>query len=84
MKSSRFLQKLEDFVFSQRILIIALFAVITIFMGWSASRLKIDAGFDKLVPMQHEYMQTFSKHRADFGGANRVLLALARRNAVRR
>jgi len=76
MKSSSFASKLENLIFGHRILVICLFVVVTIFMGWSATDLKIDAGFNKLVPMEHEYMQTFNKHKDDFGGANQVLVAL--------
>ena len=43
---------------------------------WSASRLHIDAGFTKLLPLKHPYMPTFLKHQQEFGGANRVLVAL--------
>lgn len=42
----------------------------------SAMKLKVDAGFSKLLPLQHEYMQTFTKHREEFGGVNRTLVAL--------
>ena len=76
MKPSSFASQLERIIFARRGLVIALFAVMTLFMGWSAFDLKIDAGFNKLVPMQHEYMQTFNKHKTDFGGANQVLVAL--------
>jgi uncharacterized protein len=53
--------------------VLGLFAVATLFMAWSASRLRIDAGFTKLLPLKHPYMQTFLKHQQEFGGANRVL-----------
>ena len=42
--------------------------------------LHIDAGFTKLLPLKHEYMQTFVEHRAEFGGANRVLIAVMARD----
>jgi predicted RND superfamily exporter protein len=42
--------------------------------------LHIDASFTKQLPLQHEYMQTFVKHQAEFGGANRVLIALVARD----
>ena len=45
-------------------------------MVWSASRLRIDAGFTKLLPAKHPYMQTYLEHVQEFGGANRVLVAL--------
>ena len=69
-------EKLENFIFGHRLLIISLFAVMTLIMGYFATQLKIDAGFTKLLPMEHEYMQTFSKHQQEFGGANRILIAL--------
>jgi predicted RND superfamily exporter protein len=42
--------------------------------------LHIDASFTKQLPLKHEYMQTFVKHQAEFGGANRVLIALVARD----
>ena len=65
-----------------RRLVVALFLLVTAFMVWSASRLRIDAGFTKLLPLKHEYMQTYVKHREEFGGANRVLIALVRETAT--
>jgi predicted RND superfamily exporter protein len=74
---SRFIPVAEKFIFNNRIILIILFCLITIFMGYSASRLKIDAGFTKLVPMEHEFMKTYVQHQKEFGGANKVLVALA-------
>jgi predicted RND superfamily exporter protein len=71
---------LEKAIFGHRRLVIALFTLVTLLMAWSASRLGIDAGFTKLLPLKHEYMQTFVKHRTEFGGANRVLIALMAKN----
>ena len=67
---------LEQLLFNHRRLIITLFVVLTVVMAYFATQLRIDAGFTKLLPMQHEYMQTFSKHQQEFGGANRILIAL--------
>ena len=66
----------ENIVFSNRPVILALFAIITVAMLYFASQLKVDAGFKKQVPLQHEYMQTFQDYEAEFGGANRVLVAV--------
>ena len=68
--------KLENAVFGNRRLVIVLFLAITVLMGYSASKIGIDAGFAKLLPLEHPYMKTFVKHRQEFGGANRVLIAL--------
>jgi predicted RND superfamily exporter protein len=45
-------------------------------MAWQASTLGIDAGFKKQVPLEHEYMRTFIDYETEFGGANRVLVAV--------
>ncbi|KAA2285028.1 efflux RND transporter permease subunit [Arenimonas fontis] len=74
---ARFAEKL---VFSNRPLILVLFAAVTVAMLYFASQLKVDAGFKKQIPLQHEYMQTFLEYEADFGGANRVLVAVIARD----
>jgi predicted RND superfamily exporter protein len=70
------ISSLENAIFGHRRLVIGVFVLLAIFMGYSATHLKIDAGFKKLLPLEHEYMQTFVKHGKEFGGANRVLIAL--------
>jgi uncharacterized protein len=76
MSDSKIISTMEKILFSNRPWVIAFFVIVTVFMFSSALKLKVDAGFSKLLPLQHEYMQTFTKHREEFGGANRVLVAL--------
>ncbi len=72
--------RIEQFLFSHRRLVLAAFALVTLAMGWFASGLRVDAGFTKQVPLGHEYMRTFVEHRAEFGGADRVVIALMARD----
>lgn len=72
-------EKLAHAVFACRRTLLALFAVATLLLVWSATALKVDAGFNKMIPLEHPYMQTFTEHQAAFGGANRVIVALVRR-----
>jgi len=67
---------LENLIFGHRRTVLVIFAVITVVMAVSASRLRVDAGFAKLLPLKHEYMKTYLQYRDEFGGANRVLIAL--------
>ena len=71
--------RMERFLFGRRALVIAAFALVTLVMGWFATQLRVDAGFLKLVPLQHPYMQTFLQHREEFGDANRVVVAIMAR-----
>ena len=72
--------RLEHLLFSRRRLVIAVFAIVTLAMAWLATGLRVDAGFTKLVPLEHEYMQTFLEYRDEFGGADRVVIALMARD----
>jgi len=74
--SSPILAAIEGWVFTHRKLILSLFIVITLFMGYPASQLRIDAGFEKHLPLKHPYVQTFLEYRQEFGGANRLLVAV--------
>ena len=68
--------RLEQLLFARRRLVLTGFALITLVMAWLAAGLRVDAGFTKQVPLGHEYMRTFVEHRAEFGGADRVVIAL--------
>jgi hypothetical protein len=68
--------KLGDAIFKKRNAMVAIFGAITLVMLWFASNTMVDAGFNKNLPPNHEYIQTFLKHQENFGGANRVIIAL--------
>ncbi|WP_339515620.1 efflux RND transporter permease subunit [Pseudomonas sp. RL_15y_Pfl2_60] len=68
--------KLSYWIFHQRKPLLALFILITLGLGYSATQLKIEAGFFKMIPLHHEYMKTFLEYQKDFGGANKVLVAV--------
>ncbi len=74
------LESLVKGVFQQRKPLIALFGLITLVMLYFASQLKVDATFEKNIPLKHEYMQTYIQYQEEFGGANRVLVALEDKN----
>jgi uncharacterized protein len=73
------LEKFTAWMFRFRTPLVCGFAVLTVLMGWQASQLRVDASFNKSLPRDHPYIRTFEKHQEDFGGANRVLVALMAR-----
>ena len=70
----------ERLVFGNRPLVLVLFALITIVLAFFAAQLRIDAGFKKQIPLNHEYMKTFIDYEQEFGGANRILIAVMAKN----
>lgn len=73
------MRAIEFIVFKGRVLILALLAVFTVVMGYYATHLKMEAGFLKQVPTQHEYVQTFLKYQDEVPGANIILIAVKAR-----
>ena len=71
---------LEKLVFGNRKIVVALFAIATVFLGYQASQMRLDAGFEKNIPLNHEYMKTYIEHRQDFGGANNILVSVCDKN----
>jgi len=51
-------------------------------MGWFASQLRMDAGFDKQMPVGHEYIATFKEYRNDVLGANRLNIVVKARKGT--
>ena len=74
------LHKIATFLINNRYGIVAAFILVTIFMAYTMTGLKIETGFKKQLPLKHEYMQTFLQYEKEFGGANRVLVALSARD----
>ena len=68
--------KLEDFLFRRRGVVLAVFAALTLVMGWEASKLRISAGFDKLLPSGHEYIKTFDDYRGQLHDANGIAVVV--------
>jgi len=67
-------------VFAYRRTLLVLFALLTVLLAYSATHLRVDAGFNKMIPLQHPYMQTFTLYQKSFGGANRVLVAVMQKD----
>ncbi len=63
-------------IFHLRTPLLWLFVLVTVALGFSATRLEVQAGFIKMIPLEHEYMRTFVDYQKAFGGANKILVAL--------
>ena len=70
------IEKFATWIFRYRAPLVVAFALLTGVMGWYAFHLRVDASFNKSLPTDHPYIQTFTKYQSEFGGANRVMIAL--------
>jgi predicted RND superfamily exporter protein len=80
MALERLIQTVSRIVFDHRKAWLAVFAVLTILFVASASRMVVDAGFSKMVPLKHEYMKVYREYEKVFGSANRVAIAIVQKD----
>lgn len=73
--SARVLRRVEPLISTWRGATLAVLGGLTLVFAWQAAHLRPDAGWLKMVPASHPYMQTFSEYYQTFGGANTVLIA---------
>ena len=76
------ISRLEHWLFSHRTLILGSLFIFTVMMGYFAVQLRMDAGFEKQIPIGHEYVQTFQKYRAELFGANRLTVVVKARHGT--
>ncbi|MFM1851634.1 MAG: hypothetical protein RIS54_1318 [Verrucomicrobiota bacterium] len=76
------LDQFATWVFHHRLKLILGFALLTLCMGWFAANTRVDASFNKQLPQDHEYIRSFLKYQDQFGGANRVVIALTARDGT--
>ena len=67
----------ERLLFENRVVVIVLFALITLFFGYQAAHLRPDASFEKMIPTSHPYIQNYLDNRADLaslGNSIRIIV----------
>ncbi|MDD2669802.1 MAG: RND family transporter, partial [Zoogloea sp.] len=67
---------LQRFFFGHRLLTLGVLLAFTALMGVFAAQLRMSAGFDKQLPQDHEYVQTFNQYRDVLFGANRIIVVV--------
>jgi predicted RND superfamily exporter protein len=73
---ARALAALERFVFGRRVAVLGVLIAFTLAMGFFATKLRMEAGFEKQMPIGHEYIKTFQQYRNQLFGANRLTFAV--------
>jgi predicted RND superfamily exporter protein len=69
--------KVESLIFGARRAIIGLFVIITALMVWQVLGLRADTSLEKMVPLQHPYIQNLFKYKDDLGLGNDIKIAIA-------
>ncbi|MBI2383578.1 MAG: MMPL family transporter [Gammaproteobacteria bacterium] len=78
----RILAVVEPLIYGKRARVVNLvwLSIATLIFFYIAIQTRVDAGFDKSIPLEHPYMQVLKQYQDDFGGANTVLVALIQKD----
>ncbi len=69
---------IERLFFNNRIAVIVVCALLTVFFAFQATRLELNASFEKTIPLEHSYVQNYLAHQAELIGlGNSVRIAVA-------
>lgn len=71
----------ERTLFNNRLIIVLLCAIVTALLGWQATKLKLNASFEKTIPIHHPYIANYLKYQGELTGlGNAVRIAVANPN----
>ncbi len=79
---TRCILRSESVLFRQRMVVLTILLAFTAVMAWFALQLKMDAGFEKQMPIGHEYIRTFQKYQDYVLGANRLNVVVKARKGT--
>ncbi|MEA3393204.1 MAG: MMPL family transporter [Pseudomonadota bacterium] len=69
---------LERVLFNHRKAVVFICLLLTLFLGWQATKLELSASFEKAIPGSHPYIVNFLAHQNDLQGlGNAVRIAVA-------
>lgn len=69
----------ERLIFNNRFIILCGFLLLTLFLGYNASKIKPDASFERLIPLNHPFIVNMLKHRGDLetlGNSVKIVVAV--------
>jgi predicted RND superfamily exporter protein len=72
---------IERALFNHRLIVVVLCALVTALLGWQATRLQLNASFEKTIPVHHPYVVNFLQHQNELTGlGNAVRIAVENPN----
>jgi predicted RND superfamily exporter protein len=74
---------IERVLFNHRGLVVLLCLALTVVLAFTATRLKLNASFEKMIPTAHPYIVNFLRHQNDLSGlGNAVRIAVENRKGT--
>ncbi|HIZ50374.1 MAG TPA: MMPL family transporter [Candidatus Pseudomonas excrementavium] len=69
---------MERLVFNHRLTVVVLFALVTLFLGYQATKVRPDTSFEKMIPLEHPYIVNMIEHQDDLASlGNSIRIAVS-------
>ncbi|WP_304639972.1 efflux RND transporter permease subunit [Pseudomonas sp.] len=71
----------ERIIFNNRVLVLFVFALVTLILGYQASQVRPDTSFEKMIPLEHPWIVNMLEHQDDMANlGNSIRIAVAIRD----
>lgn len=68
----------ERIIFNNRLIMLLIFAALTVFLGFQAAQVRPVTSFEKMIPLEHPYIINMLEHQSDMGNlGNSIRIAVA-------
>ena len=64
---------LERILFNNRVLVIMICLLVTVGLGYQATKLRMNASYEKMLPVKHPYILNYLKYKEQIGESGNAL-----------
>ncbi|ADZ91462.1 efflux RND transporter permease subunit [Marinomonas mediterranea] len=76
-------QLIERILFNNRMIVLMIFTVLSVILGWQSSKLTINASFEKTLPTEQSYIKNYLEYETELTGlGNALRIAVANPNGT--
>lgn len=65
--------RVERLLFNNRLLVVIVCALVTALLAFSATRVRLNANFENMIPTDHPYIRNYLDHRSDLKGLGNAI-----------
>jgi len=76
------LNRIARLIFRLRFPLLALAALLTVFMSCQAAKLRVSTDFSRMIPTGHAYIEDYQPFKEIFGGGNQIRVAVSRKQGT--
>jgi predicted RND superfamily exporter protein len=65
--------RVEQLIFNNRLVIVVLCGILTLILGWQATKVDLNASFERMIPTQHPYIANYLANKSELASSGNVI-----------